>query len=296
MDGTTAVDNPDYPTGYGAFYCMKYEISQGQYADFLNTLDRAQQNTRTGTDVSTDVITNVYVMSDTAVVSERNTISCPASGNGTTDPIVFTAGVPDRACNWISYADGAAYTDWAGLRPMTELEFEKACRGPQVAVAGEYAWGNANIAGSGYTLANDGQPNESIATNYATDPAGNASYDTTDGSINGPLRCGIFATGSSSRAEAGAGYYGVMEMSGNVYERPINLGTTNGRAFTGEHGDGALEDGDADVSNWPWLSGYKGGDWNYSLSRLTVSDRNYASSSTASNRFYSFGFRAVRTP
>lgn len=33
-----------YPKGYGAFYMMKYELSQGQYRDFLNTLTRAQQN------------------------------------------------------------------------------------------------------------------------------------------------------------------------------------------------------------------------------------------------------------
>jgi formylglycine-generating enzyme required for sulfatase activity len=299
MDGTSVVDNTDYPTGYGSFYCMKYELSQGQYTDFLNTLNRIQQNIRTETDVSTDVITDVFVMSGTSGVTNRNTIECPPNGNGTTDPIVFTASAPDRACNFITWADDAAYADWAGLRPMTELEFEKACRGPQSPVAGEYAWGNANIAGSAYTLANDGQPNEGIATNYATDPSGNASYETTVGSIDGPLRCGIFATGSSSRVEAGAGYYGVMEMSGNLFERQITLGTSTGRGFTGAHGDGALEDGDADVLNWPGTdavgSGLRSGAYINLDAILTVSRRDTAARDET-GRLWSLGFRAGRTP
>ena len=35
-----------YPKGYNAFYMMKYEISQGQYADFLNFLDPGMAPTR----------------------------------------------------------------------------------------------------------------------------------------------------------------------------------------------------------------------------------------------------------
>jgi formylglycine-generating enzyme required for sulfatase activity len=301
IDGDGGITgNVDYPTGYNSFYCMKYEISQGQYADFLNTLDRAQQNARTETDVSTDVIDNVYVMSDTSGISYRSTIKCPASGNGVTDPIVFTAEAPDRACNYLSWSDGAAYADWAGLRPMTELEFEKACRGPQSAVSGEYAWGNANIAGSAYTLSNEGLPTEVIDTNYATDPTGNASYNTTEGSINGPLRCGIFATDSSSRAEAGASYYGVMEMSGNLSEQVVRFNVAGiGGQFTGAHGDGALEDGDADVLNWPGTdavgSGMRGGNMITISNELSVSYRGSITSQVGFRGLYP-GYRAVRTP
>jgi formylglycine-generating enzyme required for sulfatase activity len=38
--------NPYYPVGFRGFYTMKYEISQVQYRDFLNTLTRAQQQER----------------------------------------------------------------------------------------------------------------------------------------------------------------------------------------------------------------------------------------------------------
>ena len=67
---------------------------------------------------------------------------------------------------YMCWADCATYADWAGLRPMTELEFEKACRGPLKPVPDEYAWGTAAVAGSnskepprdGYALRNAGQP------------------------------------------------------------------------------------------------------------------------------------------
>jgi formylglycine-generating enzyme required for sulfatase activity len=275
----------DFPKGYAAFYCMKYEISQGQYADFLNTLTATQDGTRFPNENG----------------NYRHTISGTQGSH--------TASVPDRACNYLSWMDGAAYGDWAGLRPMTELEFEKVCRGTQAVVDDEYAWGNANIAGSAYTLSNDGQYNEAIATNYASDPTGNASLSPTDGSINGPLRCGIFATGSSSRAEAGASYYGVMEMSGNLWERPVTVGNGDGRGFTGTHGDGALSDdgssdGNATNSDWPGYSGgevtgaagagFRGGHFYYHAALGRVSDRldaNY----TNESRDGTFGFRCVRS-
>jgi len=187
---------------------------------------------------------------------------------------------------------------------MTELEFEKVCRGPNSAVAGEYAWGNANIAGLVYTLSNDGQYNEAIATNYASDPTGNASYWATDGSINGPLRCGIFATSSSTRAEAGASYYGVMELSGNLLERPVTLGNSNGRSFLGSHGDGSLStNGHATNSDWPGESGgevtgatgsgFRGGSWVDDATIFRVSGRRFAAL-TYTDRYYSDGFRCVR--
>lgn len=270
---SSPVNNADWPTGYGAFYVMKYEVSQGQYADFLSTLTDTQDDNR-------------YYSS----TSYRYTIS-GSYGN-------YSASVPNRACNYLSWADGAAYADWAGLRPLTELEYEKAGRGPSSAVAGEYAWGNANVASTAYIRSNDGQPNATV-TNAASDPTGNASYSTTDGSIDGPLRCGIFATGSSSRIEAGAGYYGAMELSGNLFERSVTLGNETGRAFTGGHGNGALDaSGNADVTTWPNTTaigaGFRGGTWNYISAYLRVSYRYNAASSNA-NRYGTLGFRCARS-
>jgi formylglycine-generating enzyme required for sulfatase activity len=279
-DGTTAVDNPDFPTGYKSFYCMKYEISQGQYADFLNTLTATQSPERYYN-------TNQY----------RYTI-------GGTWPN-YTTSAGDRACNYLSWMDGCAYADWAGLRPMTELEFEKACRGTAAWVASEYAWGNTLIHTSAYTLTGSGTSNEMISNPGVN--KGNASYSSTDGSIDGPLRCGIFAASAvaKTRQETGGSYYGMMEMSGNLWERAVTLGNSTGRSFTGVHGNGILSgNGFANQSYWPGSSagivqgatgsGFRGGDWYYNSSDLQVSDRDVAGNSN-SNRYFNYGFRCVRS-
>ena len=261
-----------FPKGYDAFYCMKYKISQGQYADFLNKLTTTQQATRAYTGAS-----NRHSITETAGV--------------------YTASKPFVAKNYLSWADLAAYLDWAALRPFTELEFEKACRGTAAAVANEYAWGSTAIAGAAYTINNDGAANEGIATNYST-TAGNASYNTTDGSINGPLRCGIFARAASTRIEAGATFYGIMEMSGNLWERPITVGNATGRAFTGVLGNGTLDaTGNANVANWPGTGatgvGFRGGSWNGGVSYCRSSDRSHAAF-TNSGRSYGYGGRGAR--
>ena len=303
--------NVDFPTGFSAFYCMKYEISQGQYRDFLNTLSRTQQNLRTATDISGTSIANRFVMTGSATVQNRNGLRCDAT-LPSTGPIEFYCdldadGVKNEssdgewiACNFLSWADGTAYLDWSGLRPMTELEYEKICRGPVASVAGEYAWGTSGIAGTAYTLSGGGTGSEGIATNFST-TAGNASYATTDGTIDGPLRVGIFPGNASgiTRARSGAGYYGAMELSGNVYERTVTIGNATGRAFTGLHGDGQLDvNGAADVSAWPGADaqggGFRGGVWSDNNTVLRTSDRYYGAHVDNTRGMYG-GFRGCRT-
>jgi len=218
---------------------------------------------------------------------------------------VYSTTNPYVACNFLSWMDGAAYSDWAGLRPMTELEFEKACRGTVTPVANEYAWGTATVASSAYTLENPGATNEGIASNYSTS-TGNASYVITDGSIDGPLRVGIFAANAvnQGRITAGASYYGIMELSGNLWERAVTVGNATGRAFTGLHGNGALStNGHANETDWPGLTGgevtgatgcgFRGGVWLSNASLMRVSARlNAANAITVRSGI--FGFRAVR--
>jgi formylglycine-generating enzyme required for sulfatase activity len=276
--GQTAPDNASWPNGYNAFYCMKYEVSQQQYVDFLNTLTQTQADARKYT---LDPLANRYAITGTAVGSYATTN-------------------PNVACNYLSWADGAAYADWSGLRPMTELEFEKACRGPQPAIAGEYAWGTAAVASSAYTLSDVGTASEGIATNYST-TAGNAMYGGTKVSgNNGPVRVGIFAANGSNsgRVSAGASYWGIMELSGNLWERPVTIDNATGRAFTGTHGDGLLtSSGNANAATWPAVdaygAGWRGGSWGSNTFVMQVSDRIYAGNSY-SDRYIHFGFRAVR--
>ncbi|MCX6161979.1 MAG: SUMF1/EgtB/PvdO family nonheme iron enzyme, partial [Ignavibacteriae bacterium] len=181
-----------FPKGYNSFYCMKYEISQQGYVDFLNSLTTTQ-------------VVNRYSSSNTGY---RNGISVSSGIYSTTNPYV--------ACNRLSWADLAAYLDWSGLRPMTELEFEKSCRGTLPAVTNEFAWGTTGIASSQYTLNNNGANNENITNNYSTTVGNAATWNTIGTGIYGPVRVGIFAGNglNTGRVSSGATYYGIMEMSG----------------------------------------------------------------------------------
>ena len=95
-----------FPNGFAAFYCMKDVISQGQYVAFLNTLTDAQAKKRYYPDGHGPEITR----------------------SGAPSNYTYTASAPEEHGVWLSWADGAAYAAWAGLRPMTELEYEKANR------------------------------------------------------------------------------------------------------------------------------------------------------------------------
>ena len=95
------VDNTSYPTGYKAFYSYKYEMTEQQYADFLNTLT-ATQITTLGVAGSSITLNNGQYFSST----------------------------PNRACGNSNANRLFAYADWSGVRPMTILEFNKASYGP----------------------------------------------------------------------------------------------------------------------------------------------------------------------
>ncbi|MDD5441687.1 MAG: SUMF1/EgtB/PvdO family nonheme iron enzyme, partial [Candidatus Omnitrophica bacterium] len=315
MDGTSAVDNPDWPTGYKGFYLMKYELSQGQYRDFLNTLTLAQQNKRTAATLDGDEAGDFVMVAEDGTLSSRQTItteSDPGSG-----PYTFGCDLNDDntvdgdedgewiAMNYVSWMDLCAYADWAGLRPMTELEFEKACRGPNDAVYSEYAWGTTDITEAS-TISLGGTASEAVSETGK----GLCNYYGS-GSIGGPLRVGFAADLATNRQTAGSGYYGVMELSGNQCERCVTLGNSYGRLFEGTHGDGELTDasgneGNATNDDWPGIdattsygvtgasgSGFRGGGWSYNAGSARVSIRNSAAYSNTV-RVLSYGARCVR--
>ncbi len=317
---TTSVYNPAYtsgytlpasfPKGYEAFYIMKYEISQKQYVDFFNTLpnDATRSNRNLGCNSSS--------------TSETNRNNFYWSGQVNDDAILTNGKSGDRACNYLHFADGCAFADWAALRPITELEFEKASRGcdltnpgnpvPIFPVNGEYAWGSTAINNVG-SLVNDGTANEGLPsplTNQA-----NAQYSGT--SISGPLRNGIFAAKgwtTDQRKQSGASYYGVMELSGNLAEwvKPTYACNSGSYNFTGNNGDGVLSaNSNANQSYWngsysevalsnDWYFALKGGGYASPSSELRTSDRSSSMFSTScysgSGRSSDRGFRCGRRP
>lgn len=289
-----------YPAGYDAFYLMKYEVTQGQYAAFLNDLGRCGAPLRT-----------ILGHPD---YQARGSIRFADEGYG------FTATRPDRAAHYLSWDDAAAFADWAGLRPMTELEFTKAARGPAPPVAGEYAWGSTTIAHGDTVFAPDGTVarSEADGNEYVL---GNAHYRPEDAETNtfvggdgagGPLRVDIFETrvyamnvneakGGGSfthlREASGVGYYGAQGLSGSLYERVITATDSAGRRFRGTHGDGRLRyPAVADVADWPGPRGeglgMRGGGSGRPPSYLQIADRTFGSYTA----YYRLGgFRAART-
>ncbi len=217
---TTQTLPAGFPKGYDAFYCMKYEGSMGQYASFLSHLTTEQKTDRDGPHYVNAV--NVFGIED---------------GNH-----YAVAEFPYQAMDYLSWADMAAYYDWAGLRPMSELEYEKACRGPETPVPNELAWGNDSWYIEGYyTVANAGTKDEIIIDGLG-EHLGNANTNSIYSGSAEPMRCGIFAASAKNktREETGATYWGIMEMSGNAYEAVVSVGNSQSRDFDGLHGDGEV--------------------------------------------------------
>lgn len=312
-----------FPKGFAAFYSMKYEISQEQYVEFLNVLTPAQQLNRHGAAAVNNYINNGGgppnrngIRCRTLPVVATNIVGvygCDLNNNGIYNEANDGQNI---ASNFLSGMDLMAYYDWSGLRPMTEMELEKAMRGTLPGIAGEYAWGSTTIYGVSYSpLINPGTGNE-LPTSPST-TVGNAAYGATVNSLGGPIRVGAFATATSSRVSAGASYYGIMDMTGNVWEVPVGVGNPAGRSFTGLHGNGALNaTGFANVDNWPGANGnanwnvsnagsnagstqaaglgFRGGAWTEN-SWLRTSDRSYPAWTGVTNREVRQGGRGVRT-
>jgi len=205
-----------FPKGTNAFYIMKREPTQGLYAAYLNQLSpEAQQQRRP------DLAPGYREGRGTLTLTRRRQ---------------WQADSPNLPLNYATWDDGMGLLDWLGLRPMTELEFTKACRGDLDTPADDYPWGTTSTHALERTRNDAG---------FLLEP---------DRSSANP----------DHRPALGASPYGVEDLAGSTWERCVTLGHPLGRAFQGTHGDGiTTELGLATNPDWPNGAdggiGYRGG-------------------------------------
>ncbi|MFH0889258.1 MAG: formylglycine-generating enzyme family protein [Planctomycetota bacterium] len=257
-----------WPNGYTSFYLAKYEVSQQQFCDFLNNIASSSAAT-------------FYA------VANLNQYGYLINNTGSY-PNQYTTTAPNRGCNFLSWDDTVAYLSWAALRPMTEMEFEKAARGTSGAgnstPTRTYPWGNT--APSVITGTVDG----------GTHIIYNANYNDTAGAkpvLVGWYLSQSYATtnpgGATGIEYTGASPYGIADLAGNVWEHLINCAAltvpTNGNGTT------------TPPASWPGAAsgkGIRGGYWYTYATNVRVSDRVNAGWTSAS-RIKDIGFRPART-
>ncbi|MBL7813192.1 MAG: hypothetical protein JNL57_13300 [Bacteroidetes bacterium] len=235
-----------YPNGYSASYCMKYEITRAEWVAFLNTITSVQANTMLPDFYNQTLASRNYHFRVTGIY--------PA----------YTTDYPFRAADGLDPLKCFSYLDWCGLRPMTELEFEKFARGRQYPVPYSYPWGNT-LATQTSTFTNWKTNSEKMSN---TVPIGygaihcNRTFNITD-TIGTTIRGGFNGSTGSTRLTIGAGYWGILELAGNQGEAVVPLLTQIQGAPTMlfcnrfnkySHGDGSIAASTGYYNDTNWVN------------------------------------------
>lgn len=298
----------DFPKGYKGFYQMRYELTEQQYCDFLNSLTKAQSINRINTkDVFQGLERRAY----------GNFIIMNNDG-------IYSTEMPNQACSFLSWNDVLAYSDWSGMRIMTELEFEKSSRGFDEPIFREYSWGGSESENeffldkklffeSGKQCCVDGN----IHVNYLgfdnfTDVCAKNGGDneyigcrvlSRNMNYRGPLQTGIHAQKKVNldRVSTGTGYFGTLDLSGNLREPVVPVGDEGSRSYIGSIGDGTLsQEGFSNQLDWFYkpnqllVYGYRGGCWAYHENHGRIADRFSTHRTGINERKPYSGYRGVK--
>ncbi len=243
----TGSDIPaSYPKGYNASYTTKYLATQQQYVDFLNCLTRTQQENMVVEELispmpedTRDVMAvySHYIHCDEIIPNGPVTFYVDRNGND-----IGGEGNDggSYSCNGLTPTMILSYLDWAGLSPHSNLEMEKACRGPLLPIPSEYSWGSTD-----YTTGNSVLYAGTDSMKYA-----NSGIDAGIKTSH-PARVGCNAlSAGSTRTTAGATFYGAMDYGAHGAVIKMKYSATT--SFDGAHGDGILSlEGYNNVINWP---------------------------------------------
>ena len=299
----------DYPKGFDSFYAMKYELGQEQFVRFFNSLLKTQQeelvpiiqtrdenNYIFGNDATRATKRNGITLATKTTDGKPHKVACDLNRDGIKNAADDGQNIP---CAFMNIHFLNTYCAWSGLRPMSELEFEKSCRRPYPfkTLANEYVWGSTSAPIPVTQPSPDG-----INTSGEMPESGNSSSGGSTGAsgYQNPVRSGSFAavpyTGASAldcQYRAGVTYWGLMEMGGNLKE--IVASATHDKLTRDGHGLGAYS-----KTLWSETTshyGYRGGGFLSRQESLQTSNRSEigAITSAGDNGESSVGFRGVRS-
>ena len=266
-----------WPNGYNSFYMGRYEVTQGQYADYLNTIESATATA------------HHYAGGG---VPGQNMIYYSTNPYGSR----YLTSTPNAPKAVLPFSDAWAYLSWAALRPPTEMEFEKAGRD----INGDgrkFPWGDTQVNAAYYTPPNEGG---TYSRNYSN-------YDYLGSGLGQVVDVGRYMSGDIYRTpeQTGASPWGIADLSGSLQEYEFNCTYAN----VPSNGNGTL----SWPANWAagWnlppgassfgstANGFRGGSW-FSTSASTgwyisISGRPWPSF-TANHYYTDIGARAVRGP
>ena len=210
---------PTHTVTLGSFYMSKYEITNQQYCDYLNSAYPAQIKVVSGTVFAADDTGNSYPYCETSISSSYSQINFSDPDfsvnikDGTTDmsdhPMVQVSWYGCVAfCNWKSQQEGLEgcydLLTWDcdftknGFRLATEAEWEYAARGGNQSPYYRYPWGDT-FDGSMANYWVSGDPYETGAYPWTT-----------------PV--GYYDGGQTPAGTDMANGYGLYDVAGNVWE------------------------------------------------------------------------------
>ncbi|MHC4216557.1 MAG: formylglycine-generating enzyme family protein [Planctomycetota bacterium] len=279
-----------------AFFMSKFEITNQQYCDYLNSALGSG---------------SIYLSSDVVYGTGNNQPYCDTSASHFYGLIVYGSGVfsvrtmngrdrSDDPMVMVSWYGAAAYCNWrssakgyescfdtndpnwtcdftkTGYRLPTEAEWEYAARGGQHYPYYRYPWDNSIEPNqANYTISGD--PYDTATNLLMTAPVGFF-----DGTTKYKADYNWPASVTSYQTTSGANGYGLYDMAGNVWER------CNDRYDENYYNVSPYDNPEGPVSGI--FRVYRGGCWNNIMRGCRVAARNY---SYPEHRDYGVGFRIV---
>lgn len=271
-----------YPKGYKSFYAMKTEITQQQYADFLNSLSRQDVYRYYSRSIPFGRTIDVYGKG--YPTDYHNLYSLQGSW-----PNISTSGRPHQAQAILNWYDIMGFLSWAALRPLTELEYEKVCRGPELPMPYQFPWGDTSNRLPGQRV-NLGTAEETV-TNVGQEGVSNTIFPGYNNMIYA-MRVGYQGKEGliTNRKTLAAGYYGNLGLGDNVFEWYVAI-RDNSMGYEGSWGKGNLQL----PSSWQNITGTpRNGGWGLGQSwEMSISGRNFLNRSSG-GRILNVGGRGGR--